>query len=128
MISMGQLFLKAVKVILNKILRAGILTVSILTVLTGNSFSQITGKVLDQQTGYPLAGVHIFLEETPYGTTSGDDWSPGFNIAYQFNKRTMIRTGWGIYHQVHNIDGLYMADDDYNYYDSESSMHIIVWI
>ena len=37
----------------------------------GSGSSMITGKVIDAETGEPLAGVHVFLSSRLQGSTTG---------------------------------------------------------
>ena len=42
-------------------------------VLTASQTGKITGKVLDQETGNPLPGVNVLLENTPMGAATDPD-------------------------------------------------------
>jgi len=57
--------------------------------------------------------------------TGDNNWNPRINVAYKLGDRTTLRTGWGIFDQIHAIDKLNMVDDDYTYYPSESSRHFM---
>jgi outer membrane receptor for ferrienterochelin and colicin len=61
-----------------------------------------------------------------YASWTGDNnCNPRVNVAYKLGDRTTLRTGWGIFNQIHSIDKLNMVDDDYTYYPAESSRHFM---
>lgn len=57
--------------------------------------------------------------------TDDENWNPRINLAYRLGNKTTIRTGWGIFSQIHAIDKLNMVDDDYTFYRSETSRHFM---
>ncbi len=64
-----------------------------------------------------------------YASWTGDKhWNPRINLAYKLSDRTTLRTGWGIFNQIHAIDKLNMVDDDYTYYPAESARHFMTGV
>jgi hypothetical protein len=60
--------------------------------------------------------------------TDDKNISPRINFAYDFDKQTVIRAGWGKYYQTQGIHKLYAFDGDKRFYPAELAEHRVVGI
>ena len=51
---------------------------------------------------------------------------PRVNVAYQLGKQTVVRAGWGHFHQVQGIEQLDVQDNDFNFYKAQRAEHAIL--
>lgn len=58
--------------------------------------------------------------------TDDKNVSPRINIAYDFGKHTVIRMGWGKFHQTQGIHRLNAGDGDELFYPAELAEHFII--
>jgi outer membrane receptor protein involved in Fe transport len=64
-----------------------------------------------------------------YTSWTGDkNISPRINFAYNLNKQTVIRAGWGKYYQTQGIHKLNAVDGDQRFYPAELAEHRVVGI
>lgn len=53
-------------------------------------------------------------------------FDPRLNVAYQMSKNTILRSGWGFFHQVHGIEQLDVPDGGFDFYGAQRAEHIVV--
>ena len=64
-----------------------------------------------------------------YGTASwtGDSFfDPRINTAYQLGEQTVLRAGWGYFHQVQGIDQLQVPDGAFTFQKAERAEHTVI--
>ena len=58
--------------------------------------------------------------------TEDRTWSPRLNVAYSLRPRTVLRLGWGWFHQTQNIYELGVPNRDLVFYGAERAEHRVV--
>ena len=58
--------------------------------------------------------------------TEDRTWSPRLNVAYSLRPRTVLRLGWGWFHQTQNIYELGVPNRDLLFYGAERTEHRVV--
>jgi hypothetical protein len=67
--------------------------------------------------------VEVGLRYDRHSLTDEDDWSPRVNAAWRLGRASVLRVGWGWYHQSQRAYELLVEDGDTTLYPAERSEH-----